>query len=202
MERRKWAHLAGMIKKEIQESYFTLIMVENGDLRVSRDSINHIWSVVTKEMPEYHAILDVVGPLEPGYWLNAYKYVGRKYHNPDILRYVGKEPKPSKSNYRIVGQILPTHILIYSKRPPEMAPDAADFEKCMLAGFYEKVVLCDDGSINVWKDEGRETEKRTYPADLGFKAVLEKHVGPLAPDDIIEFEEIGEYRFVAKKRLH
>ncbi|MBZ0186557.1 MAG: hypothetical protein K8F91_09945, partial [Candidatus Obscuribacterales bacterium] len=138
MEREKWAHLSSKIKKEIQDSYFAIVMVENRDLRVSRDPINHTWSVVTNEMPEYFAILDVVGPMEPGYWLNAYKYVGRNYHEPDILRYVGKEPKQSKKEYKFFGQISAIDILMMSKRPPEMAPDANEFEKCMLAGFYEQ----------------------------------------------------------------
>lgn len=202
MERNKWAHLVDKIRDEIQNSYFVFWVAENGDLRVSRDYVNNSWSVVTEEMPEYHAIEEVAGPLEAGCWLNGYGYVGRGIMECD-LRYVGKVPKPSKKKGKIVGQTGMNYIIAKSKRPPRMAPAPDGFEKLMLAGSYDRIEVQEDGSIDVWNKriDGREGEKRSYPEDSPLKGVIEKHVGPLKPGAVIDFEKLGEYKFKIRRRV-
>ena len=201
MERSKWAHLVDKIRDEIENSYFTFWVAENGDLRVSTDYVNNSWSVVTEEMPEYHAIEELAGPLEPGCWLNGYGYVGRGIMECD-LRYIGKVPKPSKKKWKIVGQTATNYMIAESKRPPQMALAPNSFEKLMLAGSYDKIEVCEDDSFDVWDMliDGKEGDKVNYPGDSPLKGVIEKHVGPLKPGDVINFEKLSEYKFKIRKR--
>jgi len=201
MERSKWVHLVNKIRDEIRNSYFTLWVEENGDMRVSRDYVNNSWTVVTDQMPEYHAIQEVTGPLEPDCWLNGYGYVGKGMTDSD-LRYVGEVPKSSNKDQKVLGQTGIGHILGNSKLPAKIAPDPEEFEQCMKGGFYEKIVVCGNGSIDVWNNlnEGRDDQKRNFPAESIHKIVVEKHVGPLKPGDVIDFEKLGEYKFKIRRR--
>lgn len=93
-------------------------------------------------------------------------------------------------------------VLTKSKLPPRMAPDEHQFEKHMQAGTYDRIEVREDGSIDVWNMciDGREGEKKNYPENLPLKGVIEKHVGPLKPGDVIDFEKLGEYKFKIRRR--
>lgn len=93
-------------------------------------------------------------------------------------------------------------VLTKSKLPPRMAPDEHQFEKLMLTGSYDRIEVREDGCIDVWnmRIDGREGEKRSYPEDSPLKGVIEKHVGPLKPGDVIDFEKLGEYKFKIRRR--
>ncbi|MEZ4491231.1 MAG: hypothetical protein R3F51_26990 [Cyanobacteriota/Melainabacteria group bacterium] len=77
-----------------------------------------------------------------------------------------------------MGQTGIVNILVNSKLPPKIAPDPDEFEQCMKGGFYEKIEVCDNGSIDVWNilNEGRDDQKRNFPAESIHKIVVEKHV--------------------------
>jgi hypothetical protein len=121
MEREKWEDLVHAIRDEVQNGYLTLLMLETGDLKVSRDPIDNRCSLITSEMPEYHAIMEVVGPLEPGNFLNRHKYVGKGLSPmADDLRYIGKVPDDVAKSSRIFANLSGTGILTRITEPPSM----------------------------------------------------------------------------------
>lgn len=125
MEREKWEDLVHAIRDEVQNGYLTLLMLETGDLKVSRDPVDNRCSLITNEMPESHAIMEVVGPLEPGYWLNRHSYVAKNLSPmADDLRYFGKVPDDVAKSSKIFANLSGTCILTRISEPPLMVLDS------------------------------------------------------------------------------
>lgn len=189
MDRSKWAHLTEKIRVEMSDGYFTVFMLINKDLEVCQDPVNYSVSIVTPDMPLYHAILEVVGPMIPG-----------NYLSPE-----GEMQNPKREvDGAIVGMTLTNKLFSRQENRPYIEVTPSEFELCMSTGYYEKIEVCQDGSILVWDElnEGKESERRAYSAQSPHKAILENHVGPLKPGDIVVFEEIGEFKFQAKRSNH